>query len=98
MGEGAAGGHFFVCPGEDACRGETGRQSQPPLHYQSCSRKSEAGPMIYTKPKSRMEGLPAMVLEDMQRGGHTNEVVQIPNEIDGNWRKLAPLKAFQFTF
>lgn len=54
--------------------------------------------MIYTKPKSRMEGLPAMVLEDMQRGGHTNEVVQIPNEIDGNWRKLAPLKAFQFTF
>ena len=45
-----------------------------------------------------MEGLPAMVLEDMQSGGHTNEVVQIPNEIGGNWRKLAPPKAFQFTF
>lgn len=97
MGEGAAGGRSFVYPGEGACRGETGKVEPAPTSCQSCSRKSEAGPVIYTKRKSTTEGLPAMVLKDMQRGGHMNEVVQIAKEIGGNWRKLAPRKAFQFT-
>ena len=97
MGKGASEGHFFVCPGKTLAEERWGRWSQPPLHCQSCSGESEAGPVIYTQQKSGMEGPPAMVLEDMQRGGHRNEVVQISNEIGGNWRKLAPPRAFQFT-
>lgn len=97
MGEGAAGGRSFVCPREDACRGETGKVEPAPTSCQSCSRKSEAGPAIYTKRKSATEGLPAMVLKDTQRGGHMNGAVQMAKEIGGSWRKLAPCKAFQFT-
>lgn len=84
-------------PGKMLAEERWGRWSQPPLHCQFCSRESEAGPVIYTKQKSGMEGPPAMVLKDMQRGGHMNEVVQISNKIGGNWRKLPPPRAFQFT-
>lgn len=56
-----------------------GREGEASLHFavNSAAQSLKLDECIYVKQKARLEGLPAMVLEALQRGGHMDEAVQV---------------------
>ena len=67
-----------------------GREGEAASHFtvSPAAESLKLDQCIYIKQKARLEGLPAMVLEDLQRGGHMNEAVQMSDEIGGNSGEL----------
>lgn len=56
-----------------------GREGEASLHFavNPAAQSLKLDEYIYVKQKARLEGLPAMVLEALQRGGHMDEAVQV---------------------